>query len=57
MKKCDHDKIYSYQHEAYYCQICDEWAEIACADANCVYCKDRPPRPAKRRPAEENGLD
>jgi len=42
---CGQLKEYDDQFDAYYCAVCNEWAESKCKDPTCCYCPKRPDRP------------
>jgi hypothetical protein len=43
--QCSEQRIYSEQHDAFFCAECNLWLEDACSDSNCGYCKGRPWKP------------
>jgi len=43
--KCNLDRIYSYDYDAYFCINCNKWLESQCSDPDCDYCKKRPKEP------------
>ena len=47
---CAHRAISYDQHfESYFCETCDIWAEPACRDSRCQYCRQRPVVPSLTR--------
>ncbi len=44
--KCNKNKLYSYDYDAFFCIHCDEWLEQPCQDPDCKHCKERPPKPS-----------
>lgn len=44
--KCQNNKIYSYEFDAYFCIHCDEWLEKKCPDPACQHCQKRPEKPS-----------
>ena len=47
--KCGTEKIYSTDHDAYYCKPCNEWLEDICNDRECFFCNNRPAIPLKEQ--------
>lgn len=45
--ECPHPRIYSTRWDAYYCEVCDRWAESKCKDPDCEFCRDRPEKPSE----------
>jgi len=45
---CNEDKLYSDKYDAYYCKVCNKWAEDKCSDPTCEYCTTRPDQPEMR---------
>jgi len=37
-----HPTQYIKKYDAYYCFLCEEWAEDVCSDEECEFCSDRP---------------
>ncbi|MCP3922014.1 MAG: hypothetical protein GY714_05440 [Desulfobacterales bacterium] len=37
--------MHSYDHDAYFCPVCDKWLDSACSDPECRFCKNRPKFP------------
>lgn len=37
----------SAKHDAYYCALCDEWAERQCVCVDCEFCAGRPEKPSE----------
>ena len=44
--KCNKNKLYSYDYDAFLCIHCDEWLEKPCQDPDCNHCKKRPLKPS-----------
>jgi len=47
---CDHCgrlTEYNEKHDAWYCPVCDEWAEVKCSDPECRFCAGRPDKPSE----------
>lgn len=45
---CHHSALgYNVGFDSYYCETCDLWAEPACADEHCGYCRRRPSAPSR----------
>ena len=44
---CKSEKSYSARYDAYYCELCNKWLEVACNDPNCEYCAERPEKPSQ----------
>jgi hypothetical protein len=44
--KCQSEKQYSGQYDAYYCELCNVWLEERCEDDSCEYCQTRPAKPS-----------
>lgn len=43
---CLEPLAYHDEHDAQYCQSCDEWREEVCSDPTCEYCLARPKKPS-----------
>jgi hypothetical protein len=44
---CSHHAIsYDQHYDSYFCQTCNIWAEPACSDERCRYCRQRPAVPS-----------
>ncbi len=56
-KKCQKNKIYSYEFDAYFCIHCDEWLEKPCQDPDCRHCPKRPAKPSLLLEKPENPDD
>ena len=46
---CNHITILSTNYDAFYCGVCNLWAENKCTDSDCSYCGKRPEKPLKKR--------
>jgi len=44
--KCNSEKQYSGQYDAYYCELCNIWLEDQCGDEGCEFCQIRPEKPS-----------
>ena len=42
---CELEKIYSEEHDCYYCKSCNSWLEDTCDDPACEFCAERPAHP------------
>jgi hypothetical protein len=40
---------YSQYYDSYFCETCNIWAEPACSDERCHYCRQRPAVPSLAR--------
>lgn len=40
---------YNEEFDSYFCGKCNIWLNAACSDPNCMYCKQRPARPEKKK--------
>jgi hypothetical protein len=44
---CRHRALsYDQHYDSYFCQTCNIWAEPACSDDRCQYCRQRPAVPS-----------
>jgi hypothetical protein len=46
-EKCDSEIKYSMKYDAYYCELCNNWCEPKCGDAECEFCSTRPEKPSQ----------
>lgn len=48
---CECGKKYHYheRYDAYYCDACNAWKEVACDDPICPFCRSRPEKPIIER--------
>lgn len=45
---CGNKPDYDFDHDAFFCKVCDVWLDEKCDDVNCEYCKDRPEKPSSK---------
>lgn len=42
---CGAYTLYSFEYDASFCPLCNDWREKACSDPECCYCSKRPDTP------------
>jgi hypothetical protein len=46
---CGSERQYNYEHDAYYCELCNIWAEPKCSNSECEFCATRPEKPSQAK--------
>ena len=54
---CQTPKLYSEEHDCFYCKPCNKWLEEKCDDEECEYCWTRPPKPSDCEPIQDVGTE
>ena len=54
---CQETKLYSEEHDCFYCKPCNKWLEEKCDDEECEYCCGRPPKPSDCEPVPNVGSE